>query len=112
MKPKDRPKKLPGVTHKISTGCGNLYVTVNKHGDDVFEVFAKLGKAGGCSACTTEALTRSISLGLRAGVDLSEYQQTLENIGCIAPTFSDGTKINSCPDAIAKVLKLYIKEDA
>jgi len=110
MKAESRPKSLEGTTHKLSTGCGNLYVTANLHDGKVFEVFAKLGKAGGCSACTTEALTRVISVGLRAGVDLSEYVHTLENIGCISPTFSEGEKINSCPDAIAKVLKSYIKE--
>ena len=111
MKAESRPKVLKGETKKITTGCGSLYVTVNEHNDKAFEVFAKLGKAGGCSACTTEALTRVISVGLRAGVDLSEYVHTLENIGCISPTFSDGEKINSCPDAIAKVLKPYIKEE-
>jgi ribonucleoside-diphosphate reductase alpha chain len=111
MKAESRPKILEGHTHKITTGCGSLYVNVNEHDNRVFEVFAKLGKAGGCSACTTEALTRVISVGLRAGVDLSEYVHTLENIGCISPTFSDGEKINSCPDAIAKVLKIYLKKD-
>ena len=111
MKAEERPKVLPGETHKIITSCGTLYVSVNKHNDKVFEVFAKLGKAGGCPACTTEALTRVISVGLRAGVDLEEYVHTLENIRCISPTFSEGVKINSCPDAIAQVLKTYIKEE-
>ena len=110
MKAETRPKVLSGETHKITTGCGSLYISCNFHDDKVFEVFAKLGKAGGCSACTTEALTRVISVGLRAGVDLNEYVHTLENIGCISPTFSDGEKINSCPDAIAKVLKQFLKE--
>lgn len=27
---KDRPRKLSGETHKFPTGCGNIYVTVNK----------------------------------------------------------------------------------
>jgi len=112
MKAESRPKVLEGHTHKISTSCGNLYVTINLFPDNrPFEVFAKLGKAGGCSAATTEALTRCISVGLRSGVDLGEYVHTLENIGCISPTFSDGEKINSCPDAIAKVLKIYLKEE-
>lgn len=111
MKAQERPKSLPGQTHKVTTGCGTLYVNVNEHDDKPFEVFAKLGKAGGCSACTTEALTRAISIGLRAGVDIGEYVHTLTSIGCPQPTFSDGEKINSCPDAIAKILKQYIKEE-
>lgn len=111
MKAQSRPKTLEGQTHKITTSCGKLYVVVNMHDGKPFEVFAKLGKAGGCSACTTEALTRVISVGLRAGVDIVEYYETLVNIGCISPTFSEEVKINSCPDAIAQVLKEYIPEE-
>jgi ribonucleoside-diphosphate reductase alpha chain len=110
-KAQSRPKVLEGQTHKITTGCGSLYVSVNIHDGKPFEIFAKLGKAGGCSACTTEALTRVISVGLRAGVDLTEYYETLVNIGCISPSFSEGMKINSCPDAIAQVMKGYLKEE-
>ena len=108
MKAKERAKSLPGETHKMATGCGTLYITVNKDGDEVFEVFAKLGKAGGCSACNTEALTRAISIGLRAGVELGEYYHTLVNISCQSPNYADGVKIASCPDAIAQVIKGYM----
>jgi ribonucleoside-diphosphate reductase alpha chain len=111
MKAKERPKQLDGKTHKVATGCGSIYVTVNVDKGQVFEVFAKLGKAGGCSACQTEALTRSISIGLRAGVDVAEYCHTLSNISCNMPTFADGVKISSCPDAIAQVIKEYLPKE-
>jgi len=110
MKAQERPKILEGKTHKMNTGCGTIYVTVNQDNGKVFEVFAKLGKSGGCSACTTEALTRSISIGLRAGVELEEYYKTLKSISCNAPSLDEGVKVTSCPDAIAQVLALYIKE--
>lgn len=109
MKEEERPKELSGKTYKMPTSCGNLYVTINLHNTGVFEVFAKLGKAGGCPACMTEALTRSISIGLRSGVDLESYHKTLTGIHCASSTFSEGEQIMSCPDAIAKVLKAYIK---
>lgn len=95
----------------MPTGCGNLYVNVNEYNNEVFEVFAKLGKAGGCAACMTEALTRSISIGLRSGVELGEYHKTLSGIHCSSAAVSEGEQILSCPDAIAKVLKAYIKEE-
>jgi ribonucleoside-diphosphate reductase alpha chain len=110
MKAQERPKILDGKTYKMPTGCGPIYVTINEHNDRVFEVFAKLGKAGGCSACQTEALTRAMSIGLRAGVELGEYHKTLTGIHCSSATYSEGEQILSCPDAIAKVLKQYLKE--
>jgi ribonucleoside-diphosphate reductase alpha chain len=107
-----RPKSLEGKTVKLTTGCGSIYVTVNFiDGDIPFEVFAKLGKTGGCPACQTEALTRSISIGLRTGVPLEEYYDHLKDIQCISPTVSEGETVRSCPDAIAKVLKEFIKKD-
>jgi ribonucleoside-diphosphate reductase alpha chain len=111
MKAQERPKSLPGFKHIADTGCGELEVIVNLLEDEVFEVFARSRKPGGCVECFSEALARSISLGLRAGVDLAEYYKTLHEIKCNMPTFSEGEQILSCPDAIAKVLKTYLKED-
>lgn len=109
MKAKERPKSLDGKTEKMNTGCGSLYVTVNLQDGKPFEVFAKLGKAGGCSACTTEALTRAMSIGLRSGVDIAEYYKTLTGIHCSSAMYSGGEQILSCPDAIAKVIKEYMQ---
>ena len=106
-----RPKVIKGQTYKMVTGCGSLYVTVNFNEDKPFEVFAKLGKSGGCPACHTEALTRAISIGLRSGVSLEEYYDHLKDIQCNNITVSDGEQIKSCPDAIAKVLKNFVKGD-
>jgi len=111
MKEQERPKSLEGMTHHLGTGCGELAITINELDGKVFEIFTQTGKPGSCAACFSEALSRSISLGLRAGVDLEEYHKTLHDIKCNAPTFSEGEQIFSCPDAIAKVLKLYIKEE-
>ena len=110
METKERPKGLLGKTYKMSTGCGNLYVTVNLHDGEVFEVFAKLGKSGGCPSCQLEALTRSISIGIRSGVTAHAYCRTLSGIHCSSPTYSEGEQILSCPDAISKVLKYYTDE--
>jgi ribonucleoside-diphosphate reductase alpha chain len=108
---KKRPKVLEGKTYKITVGCGQLYVSVNSDDIGVFEVFAKLGKSGGCPACFTEALTRSISVGLRSGVGLKEYVKGLGGIHCNNPTFFEGDSIKSCPDAISQVLKNFVKEE-
>jgi ribonucleoside-diphosphate reductase alpha chain len=111
MKVQERPKELQGKTFKMPTSCGSLYVTVNLYNNSVFEIFAKLGKAGGCPACMSEALSRTISIGLRSGVELEEYYKTLIGIHCASSSFSEGEQILSCPDAISKVLKTFLKEE-
>lgn len=102
---KARPKQLEGKTVRVTTGCGNLYITLNKDGDSLFEVFATLGKAGGCAICQDEALTRAITLGLRYGIPKEEFVKELEGLRCPNPVWGDGDQILSCPDAIAKVMK-------
>jgi len=108
MEKKDRPEELRGTTTRIKTECGNLYVIVSINGDKPYEVFAHLGKAGGCSNCQNEALTRAITLGLRYGIPVKEFVGELEGIQCPNPTlWPKGERVLSCPDGIAKVLKGY-----
>lgn len=109
---KDRPKVLTGETIKVKTGCGNLYVTVNVNEDKPVEVFAALGKAGGCSNCQNEALTRAISLGLKHGVSVKEFVDELKTLQCPNPNmFPKEERVLSCADGIAKVLESYVKEE-
>ncbi len=106
-----RPETTEGNTHRIETGCGHLYVTVSGDNGQVLEIFATLGKAGGCAHCQNEAVTRAISLGLKYGVPLEGYVRQLKDIRCPNPVWDDGRQILSCADAIAKVLELEIKEE-
>ncbi len=106
-----RPKVTEGKTHRFDTGCGHLYVTVNKTNGRIFELFAHLGKAGGCPVSQLEALTRSITTGLRHNVPVEEYIKQLEKICCPSSAWDinsetgEGEQITSCADAIAKALK-------
>ena len=95
-----RPKVLPGKVTKVLTGCGNLYVTVTEN-PGAFEVFAQLGKAGGCPACWNEAGARLVSMCLRAGINKENIIKQLEGIMCSQPSI----ECRSCPDGIAQVLK-------
>ena len=57
--PRERPDKIPGVTERIRTGHGNMYITINFDEQGLpFEIFAALGKAGGCDSAQLEAIAR------------------------------------------------------
>jgi len=107
-----RPVEVESRTTLVETGCGHLYVTVGCNSGCPIEVFASLGKAGGCSTCQNEALTRSISLGLKYGIPTKEYVGELEGIRCPSPNmFPKGERTLSCADGIAKVLRGYVGGD-
>jgi ribonucleoside-diphosphate reductase alpha chain len=111
LKPRKRPEIMQGITRLMKTGCGNLYVTINKdEKNKPFEVFTNIGKAGGCAASQSEAIGRLISLALRSGIEPQEIVKQLKGISCHAPVWSSTGKITSCSDAIAKAIEAEIRE--
>lgn len=111
LKPRKRPETLKGITRLMKTGCGNLYVTINKDKDGKpFEVFTNIGKAGGCAASQAEAIGRLISLAMRSGIETQEIVKQLKGISCHAPVWSGNGKITSCSDAIAKAIEAELRD--
>lgn len=106
-----RGKITQGSTTRVETGCGHLYVTVNRDNGNIIEIFATLGKAGGCAKAQGEAITRALTLGLKYGVPAEEIVKQFDNIRCPSPALDDGIQIQSCADAIAKVLKKELEKD-
>jgi ribonucleoside-diphosphate reductase alpha chain len=107
LSPLPRPEVTHGTTTKISTGCGNLYITINEDEHNLpFEVFMQMGKAGGCAASQLEAIGRLVSLALRSGIDPKPIIEQLKGIRCPSPSWENGgTRIFSCADAIARALE-------
>jgi ribonucleoside-diphosphate reductase alpha chain len=107
--PRERPQIMHGMTYKISTAYGSLFITINEDEQGPFEVFATMGKAGGFFGAQTEAITRLISTALRSNIAIEEIIDQLKGIRGPDVSFSDGGVVYSLPDAIAKILEKHIK---
>ena len=110
VKPRPRPGFITGGTHKLTSGCGNIYVTINQDEHGLFEVFSSMGLAGGCKGAQSEAIARLISLALRSGVAADAVVKAVRGIRCPSPGFGEGGKVNSCPDAIAQALLAHLEK--
>jgi ribonucleoside-diphosphate reductase alpha chain len=106
--PRPRPGMTQGMTIKMKTGCGNLYVTINEDEKGLCEVFTQMGKAGGCAASQSESVSRMVSLALRSGIEAEAILKQLMGIRCPSPLWQNGEMILSCSDAIAKALRQYV----
>jgi ribonucleoside-diphosphate reductase alpha chain len=107
-KMRERKNTVQGITNKVGTGCGSLYVTINEDEEGPLEVFARLGRSGGCAATQTEAIGRLISLAMQTGIRTEQIVAQLEGIRCPAPCWQPEGLVLSCPDAIAKAIKKKI----
>ncbi|MBU1871941.1 MAG: vitamin B12-dependent ribonucleotide reductase [Candidatus Omnitrophica bacterium] len=104
--PRPRPEVTTGTTTKVSTGCGNLYITINSDEQGrAFEVFTQMGKAGGCAASQLEAIGRLVSLAFRSDIEVKSIIEQLRNIRCPSPSWEKGVRIFSCADALARVIE-------
>jgi len=110
MEKTKRPKSVSGSTTRIRLQCGNLYVTITRYEGKIFEVFASLGRTGGCSASQMSALTIAITMGIRHGVPPEVYIEKLKGIRCPVTSWDDGVKYLSCADAIAQLMEAELKK--
>lgn len=109
---KSRPRQLAGKTHKVKTGCGSLFVTINEDDDGLFEVFVRYGKGGGCASTLGESIGRLVSLAFRLGGSPDELVKQLSGITCHQqlPAIGDEPAVLSCVDALGAVLREHVKE--
>jgi ribonucleoside-diphosphate reductase alpha chain len=107
--PRRRPAVTTGVTERVRTGEGNIYVTMNEDEQGLCEVFSAIGKAGGNAAAQSEAISRLISLALRSDIDPQEVINELKGISGPNPVWENGELILSTPDAIGKAMERHLQ---
>ncbi|MFC7156666.1 LAGLIDADG family homing endonuclease [Halomarina halobia] len=111
-KERPRPDVLYGVTQRINTGYGKMYVNINEDEEgEPFELFATIGNSGGFTGSFTEALAKVISYSLRSGVDPYEIADDLRGIRSPKVAWDKGEQINSIPDAIGTAMRRYLDGD-
>jgi len=107
--PQERPKTLSGASHRVNTGYGKLYVTINvdEYGRPM-EVFVNIGESGSLIHSFTEALATLISMALRSGVSVDSVIDQLKGIRSPKIGWDQQDQIYSIPDGIATALERYM----
>lgn len=108
ISPRTRPELMTGLTRRVETGCGHLYITINSDDTGAFEIFTQMGKVGGCASAQLEAVARLASLCLRSNVKVESLVHQLKGIRCPSPMWYHGSVISSCADGIARSLESFI----
>ena len=106
--PRDRPEITHGITQRLETGCGHMYVTINTDDLGACEVFVQMGKVGGCASAQLEAIARLSSLALRSNIRLESIIRQLKGIRCQSPMWHKGQMITSCGDAVGRALENFL----
>ncbi|MEM2933087.1 MAG: adenosylcobalamin-dependent ribonucleoside-diphosphate reductase [Candidatus Pacearchaeota archaeon] len=109
------PEMLPAIRYKEKTGCGTIYINVSYEEKNSKkyprEIFASIGKAGGCLLAQTEGLCRLASTILRANIDPIKIIEQLRGIRCNRPYIKGEQQVLSCPDAIAITLEKFLAQN-
>lgn len=112
------PKKVPtpevaqGIRIRKKTGCGMLYTHFYTNDDGKpIEIFADLGKAGGCPAAFTEGIGRIASLALKRGTPVEDIRDELMEIKCYNACGLGPKYVASCLDGIGKAIHDYLQMD-
>lgn len=116
FKTRSRSKVMKGITEKRDTPVGPAYITVNKDdNDEMFEVFATVGKVGSDVAADAEGICRLISLVLRMPSPYTADERAwavirqLRGIGSGNAMGSGRDRVMSLSDGIAMTMESVVK---
>ena len=106
-KPPTRAKVMYGTTHKVRTGYGTIFVTVNRDKPNGIpqEVFVATNHAGSELRAWSEFASRISSMALRHGMPPEILIKCGRHIRGAKPILDGGKTVYSGPDAVAQVLE-------
>ena len=105
----ERPECLEGYTQRLSTPCGDLYLTLNEHQGSLCEVRSILGKSGTCYNIMFQTLSMFLSVMLQEGISKEKIKHILLHQfegRCGQKIFQNGEEYHSCIDyMVIKILE-------
>lgn len=108
----ERPFSMRGITTKIKTPHGSMFITINFFEAQMKEIFVVVSKPGSEVRACAEALGRVISLALQKGVPPEDIAETLENIKTEEISWNKingkNFTVSSIPDGISKAIKFAL----
>jgi len=113
IKARTRSDVMHGITIRKETPAGVAYITLNEDEyNEVFEVFATMGKASGDVISDAQGLCRLVSLILRMPSPYTPDERAravIEQLKGIGPTSVSGNGMaSSLPDGIAYALESFL----
>ena len=112
---KKRPDVLKGTTEKIITGCGSMYLTINKNEEEEpCEVRIQIGKSGSCARSLLEVIGVYQSILLQHvdnDIIVKKLKKHLRDVNCGAEFRIGDKRYGSCIDKFAHRLLQELKEE-
>ena len=112
---KKRPDVLEGKTEKILTGCGNLYLTINKDNEGIpCEVRLQIGKSGSCARSLLEVIGIQQSIMLQyieKDIIVKDFKKHLRGVNCGQEFRMGDKRYGSCIDKVAQRVLVELKEE-
>lgn len=110
MTPNNDPDSLPSSSIKVTTPDGTMFVHIIDHpiSGAPLKIDITLGKAGSSVQSWAQALSRAITLALRAGVNIGAILEEVSAITTDKLSFSNNRAVRSGPDGIAQAILIYM----
>jgi len=109
VEPRPRPDKTMGVTERINTGCGKLYVTINRDEYGFVKCSPRWEKQEDVPTPRSKPRGVSSPWPFARGSRWNPSSVRSMGIRCPSPTWQNGEQVVSCSDAIAKVLNHQVQ---